>query len=107
MKDKQEDKLSMALATQKVMNDNSSLWSGISAMVTAVSGLGTTIAEIQSVRLIQEQDRRGIPIDKEEKKQDAIEKALVVIGGLKAFARANKDNTFLKKLITAIRNWTM
>jgi len=98
MKDKQEDKLSMALATQKVMNDNSSLWSGIPAMVTAVSGFGNNIAAIQSVRLIQEQDKRGIPIDKEEKKQDAIEAALVVIGGLKAFARANKDNTLLKKI---------
>lgn len=88
----------MALATQKVMNDNSGLWSGIPAMVTVVSGFGNNIAAIQSVRGIQEQDRRGIPIDKGDKKQDAIKKALPVIGGMKAFARANKNNELLKKI---------
>ncbi|MBI4930400.1 MAG: carboxypeptidase regulatory-like domain-containing protein [Bacteroidetes bacterium] len=98
MKDHLEDKLNMGLTTQQVMNDNSSLWGGIAAMVIAVSRLGTNIAAIQSVRLIQEQDLRGVRIDKKEKKEDAIDAGLIVIGGLKAFARANNDNTLLKRI---------
>jgi len=98
MKDRLENKLSMALATQQVMNDNSGLWNGIPAMVTAVSALGTKIAEIHGVRNVQEQDVRGVALDKGEKKREAIEAALLVIGGLKAFAKANKDNTLLKKI---------
>jgi len=98
MKDHLEDKLNMILATEQVMNDNSGLWNGIGAMVTAVSRLGSKRAEIQGVRGMQEQDLRGIPIDKEEKKGDAIEAALVVIGGLKAFARATGNNSLLKKI---------
>ncbi|MBI4931709.1 MAG: carboxypeptidase regulatory-like domain-containing protein [Bacteroidetes bacterium] len=98
MKKHLEDKLNMALATEQVMNDNTLLWNAISAMVTAVTALGTKIAEIHGVRGIQEQDTRGPAIDKGEKKLDAIKAALPVIGGLKAFAKANKDNTLLKKI---------
>jgi len=98
MKKHLEDKLSMALATEQVMNDNNSLWSGIPAMVTAMTTLGTKIASIHGVRNVQEQDIRGVALDKEAKKKDAIEKALIVIGGLKAFAIASSDNTLLKKI---------
>ena len=50
------------------------------------------------VRGVQEQDVRGVAIDKKDKKGEAIEAALPVIGGLKAFAIANNDNTLLKKI---------
>lgn len=98
MKKNLEDKLSMALAAQQVLNDNSGLWNTIPAMVTANSALGTKIASIEGVRGVQEQDTRGVRIDKGEKKEDAIQAALIVIGGLKALAKANKDNTLLKKI---------
>src|SRR3989304_8747164 len=96
MKDHLEDKLNMILATEQVMNETSGLSNVIGAMVTAVSRLGSKRAEIQGVRGMQEQDLRGIPIDKEEKKGDAIEAALVVIGGLKAFARATGNSHLLR-----------
>lgn len=98
MKKHLEDKLSMALATEQVMNDNTALWNGIPAMVTAMTTLGTKIASIHGVRNVQEQDIRGVALDKEAKKRDAIEKAMIVIGGLKALAIAINDNTLLKKI---------
>ena len=98
MKKHLEDKLGMALATEQVMNDNAALWNAISAMVIAFTALGTKIAEIHGVRGVQEQDTRGPAIDKGDKKLDAIKAAVRVIGGLKAFAKANKDNTLLKKI---------
>lgn len=98
MKKHLEDKLSMALATEQVMNDNTALWNGIPAMVTAMTTLGTKIASIHGVRNVQEQDIRGVALDKEAKKREAIEKALIVIGGLKALAIATNDNTLLKKI---------
>jgi len=98
MKGRLEDRLSMALAAQQVLNDNASLWNSISAMVTEFSNLGTKIAEIEGARGIQEQDMKGVAIDKKEKKRKAIEAALPVIGSLKAFAIASEDNTLLKKI---------
>lgn len=88
----------MALTTQQVMNENSSLWGGIAAMVTAAGTLGTKIAEIQGVRNVQEQDVRGVALDKVGKKVNAIDAGLLVIGGLKAFAKATRNNTLLKKI---------
>jgi len=98
MKGRLEDRLSMALAAQQVLNDNISLWNSISAMVTEFSNLGTKIAEIEGARGIQEQDTKGVAIDKGEKRRKVIEAALLVIGSLKAFAIANENNTLLKKI---------
>ena len=98
MKKHLEDKLSMALAAQQAMNDNTSLWNGIPAMVTAMNTLGTKIASIKGIRTVQEQDTKGVAIDKESKKEDAINAALPIVGGLKAFANATNNNTLLKKI---------
>lgn len=98
MRGRLENKLSMALATEQVLSDNASLWNNIPAMVTAVVALGTKIAEIHGVRHVQEQDTRGVAIDKDAKKQEAINAAMPVIGGLKAFSKASGDNTLLKRI---------
>lgn len=98
MKKHLEDKLSMALAVEQVMTNNNSLWSSIAAMVTAVTSLSTKIASIKGIRNVQEQDVRGVAVDKESKKTDAINAALPVIGGLKAYATATLNNTLLKKI---------
>ncbi len=98
MKSRQEDKLSMALATQQVLKDNTSLWSNIPAMVVEFNNLGTKIAEIEEVRGVQEKNITGVSADKEKTKQQAIETALIVIGALKAFAIMNEDNTLYEKI---------
>lgn len=98
MKKHLEDKLSMALAVEQVMNNNNALWSSITAMGTAVTALSTKIASIKGVRNVQEQDVRGVAVDKESKKTDAINAGLPIIGGLKAYANATGNNTLLKKI---------
>ena len=98
MKKQLEDKLSMALAAQQAMNDNNALWSGIPAMVSAMTTLGTKIASIKGIRGVQEADTRGVAVDKGSKKTDAINAGLPIIGGLKAYATATANNTLLKKI---------
>ena len=98
MKKHLEDKLSMALATQQAMNDNTSLWSSITAIGTAMTTLGTKIASIHGVRSIQEAGTKGVAIDKGSKKEDAINLALPIIGSLIGFAKATNNSTLLKKI---------
>ena len=88
----------MALAVEQVMTTNSALWSSITAMGTAVISLSTKIASIKGIRNVQEQDVRGVAVDKESKKKDAINAGLPIIGGLKAYANATANNTLLKKI---------
>jgi hypothetical protein len=98
MKDVQENKLSMALVVKTVMDDNNALWNGIPAMVTAKGNLDAKIADVQFIRAIQEAGISGITIDKRDLKLEAVNKALPVIGGLKAFAIANSNNELLERI---------
>lgn len=98
MKKHLEDKLSMALATQQAMNDNTSLWSSVTAIGTAMTTLGTKIASIHGVRSIQEAGTKGVAIDKGSKKEDAINLAVPIIGSLIGFSKATNNSTLLKKI---------
>ena len=70
MQDRQENKLSMYLAVQKVCTDNNGVWSGLPAFVSSFSAFEGKIADIEAVRLIQEQDTTGIAVDKTELRED-------------------------------------
>jgi len=98
MTDEQENKLSMGLAVQKVVNQNNGIWSGLPAFVTAFGDYETIIQDIQSNRVVQEMDTRGVTLDKAGAEAVLIEKTLVVSTGTYAYAVATNNNTLKEKV---------
>jgi len=98
MTDGQENKLSMALAVQTVVNNNNSVWNGLPAYVTAFGDLETVIGNIQSIRVNQEKDTKGVTKDKGSVEGDLIEKALEVKAAVSAYATDNNNNTLKEKV---------
>jgi len=98
MTDDQENKLSMALAVQTVVNNNNSVWSGLPAFVTAFGDLETVIGDVQSIRVNQEKDTKGVTKDKGSVEADLIEKTLEVRAAVSAYATDNNDNTLKEKV---------
>lgn len=98
MTDKLENKLSMYLATEEVLDNNTSLWSGVPAFVTAKAQFSAYIDSIEGTRGGQELDRKGIAENKRIKRADAIAKALPIIGGLIAFASATGDTQLRQEI---------
>ena len=98
MKDNLENKLSMYLAVQKVCADNNSVWSGLPAFATSFSAFESKIGDIESVRLIQEQDTTGIAIDKSVLKDELADKAIEVSTAVHAYATEIGDNELLESI---------
>ncbi len=98
MTDNQENKLSMGLAVQTVVNNNNSIWSGLPAFVTAFGDYETVIQEIQNNRVVQEADTSGVTLDKHSAEAALIEKTLAVSSGTYAYATAVNNNTLRKKI---------
>ena len=98
MTDEQENKLSMGLAVQKVVNQNNGIWSGLPAFVTAFSDYEAIITDIQNNRVVQEMDTKGVTLDKGSAEAVLIEKTLVVSTGVYAYAVAVNNNTLKAKV---------
>ncbi len=98
MQDRQENKLSMYLAVQKVCTDNNGVWSGLPAFVSSFSAFEGKIADIEAVRLIQEQDTTGIAVDKTELREDLVNKVIEVSTAVQAYASENEDNELLESV---------
>lgn len=93
MTDNQENKLSMGLVVQRVVNDNNSIWSGLPAFVRAFSDFEGIVADINDNRVLQEKDTKGVTIDKQGAEDVLIEKTVEVSSGVYAYAVEINDNT--------------
>lgn len=98
MTDPQENKLSMYMSVQTVVNKNNTVWSGLPAFVTAFGEFEGVIQSIQDTRLVQEGDITGVPKDKAQAKEAAIQKALEVSTAVYAYAAKNNNNTLKAKV---------
>ena len=105
MKDHLENKLSMYLAVQKVCADNTSVWSSLPAYATSFSTFEGKISNIESVRLIQEQDTTGIAVDKSVSKDELVDKAIEVSTSIHAYAVALGNNELLESITFQGANW--
>ena len=94
----QENRYSMFLAVQKVCNDNNAVWGGVPAFVTAFGLFETGITNINSTRLQQEKDLKGIAEDKKVKEDDMIEKSLGLIGPLIAYANVTNNEPLRQEI---------
>ncbi len=98
MTDPQENKLSMGLAVQGVVNNNNSIWSGLPAFVTAFADYEAVILDIQSNRVVQEASTSGVTLDKAGAETALIEKTIAVSSGAHAYATTVNNNTLKKKI---------
>lgn len=94
----QENKFSMYFAVQKVCTDNNSVWSGLPAFVNAFGEFEGVIQSIQSNRLVQEQDTKGVTQDKGSAGGVLIEQALKVSTAVHAYATDVNNNTLREKI---------
>lgn len=98
MKDKQENKLSMYYAVQKVCSANSGVWSGLPAFVTAFADFETNIGKIEDALEAQEKNITGVSKDKDAIGTLMVEKALQVGGAVFAYASDINDLTLKGKV---------
>ena len=98
MTDNQENKLSMGLVVQNVVNSNNPIWSGLPAFVSAFNDFEGIIVEILSNRVVQEADTKGVTLDKQQAEDILIAKTLTVSAGTYAYAVDNSNETLREKI---------
>ena len=64
MNGKQENKLSMYYAVQKVCSANNGVWNGLPAFVTAFGDYMTNIGKIEGALEVQETKIKGVTVNK-------------------------------------------
>ncbi len=100
MTDIQEEKLSSYEATDSVLHNetNQPIWSGTVVFATLVALFKTLIADIRSIRLVQERSHTGKAIDKAMVRADLTKILFKVINGVKAHAIATNNNDLKKSV---------
>ncbi len=98
MTDNQENKLSMGLVVQNVVNSNNVIWSGLPAFVSAFNDFEGIIVEILSNRVVQEADTKGVTLDKQQAEDVLIAKTLMISSGTYAYAVDNSNETLREKI---------
>ena len=94
----QENRYSMCLVVQEVCNTNNAIWMGIPAFVTAFGDFETGISNINTTRLEQEKDLKGIAEDKSVKEDEMIRQTLGLIGPIVAYANVINDETLRQEV---------
>lgn len=94
----QENKYSMFLAVQQVCNLFNTIWAGVAAFVTGFASFEAGIANINSTRLKQEKDLKGIAEDKNVKENDMIDKTLGLVGPLVAYANVTLNEPLRQEI---------
>ena len=87
----QENRYSMILVVQAVCNANNAVWAGVPAFVTAFGEYETGISSINTTRLEQEKDLKGITEDKRVKENEMILQTLGIIGPIVAYANVTSN----------------
>lgn len=95
MKSKQENKLSMYYAVQRVCSANTPVWGSLPAFVNAFNELKTSIGKVESILKIQERGILGVAKDKDAIQDSMIDLALRISGAVFAFA-SDTNNLILK-----------
>lgn len=98
MTDRQENKFSMYLATQSVLDSNNAVWVGTPAIVTAAGEFKSAITLIGKARQTQETETKGVTEDKAQAREAAITKAVSVAAATFAYASVTNNNTLKEQV---------
>jgi len=98
MNGKQENKLSMYYAVQKVCSANNGVWNGLPAFVTAFGDYMTNIGKIEGALEVQETKIKGVTVNKEALQEAMVSKALEMAHAVFAYADDKDDFTLKEKV---------
>ena len=93
MKRKQENLLSMYLAVNKVLQDNSTVWNSVAVMNTAVGNFTANLVALRKVIDAQTKSITGYAKDKRKALIEMADKALEVRAAIFAYADTLNNNT--------------
>lgn len=88
----------MYLAVELVMNQNAGVWNQVPVISDIVDEFTACISEIENTRMLQESDRSGFTVDKQNARAAAERLTIEVSGALVAYAERN-GNQGLKRLV--------
>ncbi|MBI5219682.1 MAG: hypothetical protein HY958_12200 [Bacteroidia bacterium] len=97
MDKKQEDFISMALATQKTLLNAQSVWASDTVMANNVSILGNLITQVNTQAQIQINATGGISTNKKEARLALADWTLTVSAALQGYASDNQNNEIYEK----------
>lgn len=97
MNQQQSDKLKALETNQKLYQDNTAKYSGIGAIVSAVSAQDVHILNLKKYRTIQDADYTGLAGGKKQLRVKTTTELLVVSGALVAYGTINGDSAMVNK----------
>ena len=98
MNKRQEDKLSMYYAVQKVCNANNATWNGLPAFVAAFGEFSGSLSKLEDVIEVQVKNIVGVAEDKTAQREKLTEKALETGNAVFAYASDKKNATLKDKV---------
>lgn len=94
----QENRLSMFYVVQQTLQENSAVWNGTPAIVTAEAEFDGKIKVIENALEVQLRDIRGHAVDKRKAEDAMIAETLDVAGKVMAFAVASSDEALAEAM---------
>ncbi len=98
MNDRQENFLSMCVATKNTIDANAGVWGGTPGFVTQNSAYNTQLATLQALKTAQAQSILGYATYKGVKENDMIAQTMILVSGLRAHALASGDVILLAEI---------
>lgn len=98
MNDQQENRLSMFLSTQKVMQENQAKWATVAALVQATTDFDANLIALKSATATQVKDLRGHTIDKRKAEDQMIKQTLKVSGAVMAWAEFENNQGIAEEM---------
>ena len=106
MNAKLENKLSMYLAVQLVLDRNKTTWQGLTALADAVTEFNQHVANIPPLAQTQSTPSAGITADKAQLRAAMAQAALEVAAATHAYAKKAKNNDLAAKTKVALSHFT-
>jgi hypothetical protein len=98
MTDQQENRMNMFLATQLVMQENSTKWNTIPAMVQLNSDLDANLLSLKAAMTTQVRDLRGYTKDKRNAEEQMILQTLRIGGAVMAWAEVEGNQGLAEEM---------
>lgn len=108
MTDQQENRMSMFLSTQKVLQENQTKWAGVPALVQANADFDAGVNALKTAVNTQVKDLRGHTQDKRKAEDHMIALTLKVSGSVMAWAEVENNQGLAQEMnvmVSALRNY--
>jgi hypothetical protein len=98
MNTRQENKLSMYVSVQSLLEGNQTVWQTLPAFGSAFTAFKGSIQRINSLEQSRQTGTRGVTAAKQAAREGMASAALIVAGAVRAYASKNNDQELLAKV---------